>query len=282
MTVQYREIDVSPYREAVGVAFNDAGPLPELKWLPISSLVVDPRYQREVGRAGEKNVIKIAKGFRWRKFGVVIVAPIGDGRYAIVDGQHRTLGTAARGFEMVPCMIIAADEREQADAFTAINGNVTLMTPLQIHAARVASGDLKAIALEEACRDGDVTICRYPVPGNKMKPGETLAVTVLRRQLELYGAPLLSLALRCITRTRDGNPGMVRAQVIKALCTVLDSEPALSRNPARLIAAMEGFDFEAEFDRATAGARQRKSKIDVVFVANLFEFLSSRLMGKAA
>lgn len=282
MTVQYREIDVAQYREAVGVDFNDAGPLPELKWLPISSLVVDPRYQREVGRAGERNVVKIAQGFRWRKFGVVIVAPLPDGRYAIVDGQHRTLGGAARGIEMVPCMVIAADEREQADAFTAINGNVTKMTPLQIHAARVAAGDSKALALEEACRLGGTTICRYPVPGNKMKAGETLAVSVLRRHLEIYGAPLLSLALRCITATRDGNPGMVRASVIKALCVVLDSEPALSRDPARLLQAMESFGFEAEFDRAVIVARQRKTSVDVAFVSILFEHLAAKVLGKAA
>lgn len=279
--IRYRELDIKAFAAVVGDDLDDAGPLPELKWLDIADLVVDPRYQREVGRAGEKNVVAIARNFKWRKFGIIVVAPTGDGRYAIVDGQHRTLGAGARRMGKVPCMIIQADPKEQADTFSAINGNVTLMTPLQIHAAKVVAGDEEAVALDAACRAGGVTICRYPVPGNKMERGETLAISALSKLHKTYGAATLSLALSCITRTGDGNPGCVRAAIVKALVNVLDAEPSWRRSPDALIAAMGDFKFERELDAATVAARARKLRVDVVYGQRIFEHLAKR-MARAA
>jgi protein gp37 len=134
---------------------------------------------------GANNILAIAPAFKWAKFAPVVVAPIAGNLFAIVDGQHRTTAAALRGFESVPCVIIAPDEADQADAFVAINANVTAMSPLQLHAARLAAGSKEAAALTEVCSEAGVTICRYPVPANKIKPGETLAVAMLQARSQI-------------------------------------------------------------------------------------------------
>lgn len=250
-----RQIDLAPFSGRFdGVMAGDPGPLPRLDWIDVARLRIDPRYQRHILRAGEKNIIAIARKFEWSKFAVVIVAPIAGGLFAIIDGQHRATGAALRGMKKVPCLIVEADLRQQADAFVAVNGNVTAMSSLQLHAARVAAGDPAALALNEVCAAADVAICRYPVPANKMKPGETLAVGVLRELLAKYGRDVLVAALKCITRTRQGNVGMIRAQIVEALCVVLEAEPGWRAADAALIRAMQFFDFAVEFNAARAVA----------------------------
>jgi ParB-like nuclease domain len=71
-------------------------PAPFLEWIAVERLVVDTEYQRESGRRGATNVIQIAEHFDRSKFAPVIVAPVEGGRFAIVDGQHRTTAATLR------------------------------------------------------------------------------------------------------------------------------------------------------------------------------------------
>lgn len=251
-----RRIDPAPFLARIPTSGrqSDVGERPELQWLKIAKLRIDPRYQREIGKRGAANIVAIVPRFKWAKFTPVVVAPIGEGLFAIIDGQHRTTAAAACGFESVPCVIIQVDQAEQADAFVAINANVTAMSPLQLHAARLAAGDTSADALTQACEAAGVTICRYPVPASKMRPGETLAVAMLQTMLTKYGREVLVAALSCITRTRKGNPGMIRKAIVQALCAVLEADREWLADPDRLIFAMQTFDFASAFNAASAKA----------------------------
>lgn len=249
--IALRPIEIERFRRALGrMPAAEMSDAPTLEWLKIERLGVDPIYQREIGRRGESNVLQIARWFDWSKFSPVIVAPVGGGGFAIIDGQHRVTAAAARGITKVPCQIINIDQARQAEAFAAINGNVTAMTPLQMHAARLAGGDEDAGRLAKVCAAADVTVCRYPVPASKMTVGQTLAVGVLARLLRRYGDAVLVAALSCITKTRKGNPGMVRAPVVAALCSVFEAEPDWCADGERLIKAMQRFDFAAAFTAA--------------------------------
>jgi hypothetical protein len=88
-------------------------------------LVVDTEYQREIGRKGATNVMQIAEHFDWSKFAPVVVAPVEGGRFAIVDGQHRTTAAMLREIKEVPCQVVQADRAKQAAAYAAVNGNIT-------------------------------------------------------------------------------------------------------------------------------------------------------------
>lgn len=263
----------------MGGGHSDVGPLPELRWIPINLLRVDAGYQREIGRRGKNNILAIARGFRWSKFSTIIVAPAvhHTDLFVIIDGQHHVTAAALRGIKEVPCQVVAADRREQADAFAAVNGNVTAMTSLQLHAARLVAGEPSATALAEACRDADVAICRYPVPANKMKAGETLAVGMLQKVFDKFGRDVFVSALCCITRTRRGNPGMIRAQIVEALCAVLEAEPTWRADQKRLIKAMQTFDFKAAFNAARSGAIDGEGTICDAMVDAIGAHLESKI-----
>jgi hypothetical protein len=180
----FRKIDAQALRREFGnLPDRDVGAAPMLEWVKIADLVIDPDYQRDLLKTGRNNIIKIAMEFDWSKFSTVIVAAVEGGQFAIVDGQHRCTAAALRGIEKVPCQIIVADRKRQAAAFAAINAVVTAMSSLQIHAAKVIAGERSAVAIAKVCADAGVSICRYPIPAEKMKPGETLAASALYRAL---------------------------------------------------------------------------------------------------
>lgn len=235
------------------------GDKPQLRWIAIECLRVDVTYQREISRGGELNVLRIARAFDWAMFTPVVVVEAEKGIYLVIDGQHRTTAAALRGIRDVPCQIVIADLVKQAQAFAAINANVTRLTSQQIYHARLAAADPEAVALDAACAAGGVRILRYPVAANLMKPGETLAPHHLDRLFRKYGHDIFSLACRCITQTRKGNPGFVRGPIVEAICAVLESEPEFARDEKRLIAAMFRFDFAASFDAARVAAGGKHS-----------------------
>lgn len=244
---QFRTIDPAALRDRAGVLPDiDFGAAPQLQWLKISDLVVDTGYQRELGSTGTRNIIRIASEFDWSKFAPVIVAPIEGGQYAIVDGQHRTTAAALRGISKVPCQVIVADRKRQAAAFAAINANITEMTAMQVHAAKIAAGDADAMRLKKLCDQAGVIILRYPVQAKNQKVGETMSVGMLYKMLAKFGDDVLLTALSCITRTRDGYPGMVRSQLVTALCVVLEAEPAW-RESRKLLKVVARLDLVATF-----------------------------------
>jgi hypothetical protein len=265
----FRVIDITPFLSKVKPKSGDFGTPPELAWIDIDLLRLDVKYQREILRSGRKNVIEIAANFDWSRFATVIVARIHDGLYAIVDGQHRTTSAACCGITKVPCQIIQATPEQQAAAFAAINGNVTKMTPLQLHAARVAAGDRKARQLDRVCAEAGVEILRYPVPANNIKAGQTLAVSCLSDALKAYGADTLGAALSCLTRTGDGNVGMLRRPVIRGLCQILSQRPKLVANPRSAIRLAEEIDFDTLLEDASVEARRARKQVATVIVDKL-------------
>lgn len=247
---------------------QDLGPPPILRWIPVDLLRVDPSFQREILKSGKSNVGKIASAFDWNKFGTVIVAAVEEGFFSIIDGQHRTTAAKLCGIAEVPCQVITASREEQASAFAAINGNVTALTSMQIHHARVAAREPLALELERVCKEAGVTILRYPVPASIIKPGQTLAVGALYACLRRFGAEILGAALLCLTRTRGGNPGLYRAQLIQALCMVLARVPRLSADPLPWARSVQ---FSRIFNDATVKARTSRSSLAPVLANDLLE-----------
>jgi hypothetical protein len=219
------------------------GPAPILQWIKVALLVVDTEYQREIGRRGAANVNQIAEHFDWSKFAPVIVAPVEGGRFAIVDGQHRTTAAMLRGIEEVPCQVVQADRAKQAAAYAAVNGNITKTTAQQLYHARLAASDPEAMEIAKICSSADVEILRRNVSQSEMKVGQTQAIGALLRCAKLYGRETLITALQCITQTSDGNAGFLRATVIEALCQVLHDVPAWRDAGDSLLSAMDKFSF---------------------------------------
>ncbi len=100
-----------------------------------------------------------------------------------------------------------------------------------------------------------------------------MAVSLLSSALKKYGREVLISALSCITKTRRGNPGMIRAGIVEALCAVLDAEPEFGRDRARLIFAMQTFDFNAEFNDARTASIGSGKKVS----GHLIEAIAAHL-----
>jgi hypothetical protein len=269
-----RSIDPTPFKAMLGgLGDCEPGPAPQLQWIEIGKLVVDTRYQRDLGKTGAKNIVRIAREFEWSKFAPVVVAPIEGGQWAIVDGQHRTTAAALRGITEVPCQVIIADPRKQAAAFAAINANVTEMSPMQVHAAKVAAGDETSLKLQAVCAEAGVHILRYPVQTTTQKVGDTMAVSMLYRMFAKFGADVLVAALSCITRSRDGYPGMVRSQLVSALCVVLEAEPEWCES-RKLLKAIGKLDLRQAFADACKSATPGSGG---GIVAELVDLISAHL-----
>lgn len=230
------------------------GPAPVLNWIEIGKLVIDDQYQRGISRRGFHNIVQIAEHFDWSKFAPVIVAPVEDGLFAVVDGQHRTTAALLRELKSVPCQIVQADRAQQAAAYAAVNGNVTKTTHTQLFHARLAAGDEPAKEIASICARAQVVVIKTNTTLSNMKVGETSAVGALMRCHDLYGDSTLLTALRCITRTADGNPGYLRSTIIEALCIVLHRHSEWQKSEDTLLKHMEKFSFPDAWD-AIVGSR---------------------------
>lgn len=249
-----------------------------LQWIPIDNLVIDPAYQRLIRGSGKSNVRKIAAGFRWSCFAPVVVSPVSGGKFAIVDGQHRTTAAALIGVESVPCQVIVATAAEQALAFKEINGATTKMSRQAIHAAAVTAGDADALALEDVASRAEVTILRYPVAINQQDaPGQTMSIACLDNCLRQYGRDTLVTALQCITQTENNNPGALVAATIKALCSVLHEHVAWRDAGGRLLAAFDEIDIEQLHEQSRLQAKPKGTSVAMALADRLKAALTALL-----
>jgi len=235
-----------------------AGAAPLLQWINIDQLVVDPTYQRPILGKGRRNVDRIAGAFSWACFAPVVVSPVEGGKFAIIDGQHRTTAAALAGFESVPCQIVVAPREEQARAFKAINGVTTPISRMALHAAAVVAGETWAEQVTDVCRRGDVELLRYPVPVDRQNPGQTMAVGAIAQCLKRYGHDTLITALQCVTQTTNNMPGALSARTIKALCQVLHDDHKRRDSGLALLDAFDCIDLADLQTRAAVDAAVRK------------------------
>lgn len=253
---------------------DDCGAAPQQMWLPIAQLVVDPRYQREITKQGKGNIRRIAEGFHWKYFSLVIVAPVAGGLYAIVDGQHRATAAALCGHAAVPCHIIFADVSEQAQAFSAINGAVTRVHSLAMHRAAVAAGDKDARAIEDAAAAAGVQVLRFPVSELNQLPGQTMAIGALRDCLRDFGHDAVVLGLKGVTQTGNAVKGGLPGPIVRALATVAQLWLIRGGEAQAFIAAIGGVVLIRELDKATRSERPKGQSA----AAALVERLRTKLM----
>lgn len=195
----------------------DFGEKPALAWLPLDKVSVDAKYQRDTATRRSRLLIeKITATFRWRRFGVVLAVKHAGG-WHVIDGQHRCEAARACGIDKIPAVVLPHASVEEAAAdFVAINRDRVTVTPLHIHHAMIAAGDPEALAIARACKAAGVEICRYPVPANNMKPGQTLAVGTIARLVKLHGeAKTTEILTRLRKAAGGGTPGAVNALSIR-------------------------------------------------------------------
>jgi len=209
----------------------DFGSPPELLWLPVERLRIDREYQRSIEtKASQKLIARIAAAFRWSSFQAILVCPVSAGeqtgpdqQWWIIDGQHRSEGARRAGVDRVPAVVIPeADRAAQAAAFVRSNEERVRMNEFAIHHARIVAGDELAIDVDTVCRNAGVTIPKYQLPLNRLKPGVTLALGAIRSMTNKLGVPASTSVLRCITEAWPSTPAVLRAPIIRALASMVE------------------------------------------------------------
>lgn len=106
-----------------------------IETLPLSSLNVDITYQRS---CSPYKVRMIRDHFDRNACGVIIVSQRTDGRYFVVDGQHRVEAMRKRAMEQTPCQVMhGLTVAQEAEIF--IDCNTVRKTPeaLDVFKARL-------------------------------------------------------------------------------------------------------------------------------------------------
>ncbi len=111
----------------------------DLEWVWLDALRVDGTYQRGLKT---EHVNRIAREFKPRAFGVVVVSLRTDGSYWVLDGQQRCQALRVRFTDeriLVPCQVFKGlTHEEEAQLFLDLNANKGMSTFERFRARIVA------------------------------------------------------------------------------------------------------------------------------------------------
>lgn len=253
---------MSPYRhipqiDALGTIAPPIGAPGTIVWADPSELLVDSRYQREIGRAGERRIREIAKRFDWGKFAPLLVVKLeGSEVYSIIDGQHRAAAAAARGIEAVPCFVLDLPVNRQASTFLAINSEGARISSGALWHARAAAGDTEAINTINLCNAAGVRILRYPLEAALRKPRDTLAPSVISDILKSHGFEIAKRTLEVLVAAGEmKNRVMLTRVFVRAVSLILKHNKQWVDRPVHLFIA----DLEPQEVEARARVQSRET-----------------------
>lgn len=203
---------------------------PDLRWIAIDDLVIDDRYQRPLLKSDWAHIRKIAAEFRWDRFTPCLVAPVGGGRFAVIDGQHRSHGAAMAGEVDVPCMVVPLDMAGQASAFSWVNGNVTAITTFHVYKAALAAGEGWALGARDAVAAGGGRLMEFNRSAKEKKPGEIFAIKLVRGHVEAGRAAVITDGIGAIMGSAQaGDVRLYSDAVLRPWFAVLADRPGLTR-----------------------------------------------------
>lgn len=181
------------------------GPLPELKWIPVTSLRIDDAYQREILERGWRQIKWIAENFLWPCFSPVLVSAINDGLYVIIDGQHRTHAAYIAGYDKVPALCVNVPQIQQALAFSSVNSRVTKMTPHAIFKASLLAGEEWAVKSDAAVTKAGCKIMRSNASKTNKQPGEVFAISLIKDMVKNFEDEAVTAGLKALRESTTGD-----------------------------------------------------------------------------
>ncbi|NGQ89274.1 ParB N-terminal domain-containing protein [Rhodobacter sp. HX-7-19] len=227
-------------------------PAPMLDWIPISKIVMDDEYQRELKPNNWAAIKRIAADFHWSRFSPVLLAPIEGGLYSCIDGQHRTHAAAICGFDRVPAMITTVTKAEQARAFVHVNGSQIRVSGHQVYRAALAAREPWAVSCRDAVEAAD---CRLMMNNSTLakdkKPGEVFCIALIRKLVEAGKAGAVTAGLQALRAYEPEKVALYADYVLTPWLTAVASDPAFvnadlvavlrKRNPYQVIEAAERY-----------------------------------------
>jgi hypothetical protein len=229
---------------------NDPGIKPELKWIAVDKLYVDPEYQREAAsKASKRNIEYMRLNFSWAFCGALVVCYVKEKKqYAIIDGQHRYLvAKSLTAIDELPCIVISSlDIKRQAKSFVAINTKRVILNSLASFHAAVASDDPTACAVKKLLDDCKIEAPRTPV-GTETGPRQTHAIGTIAKMIGKYTDDQIRWVLNVIPEAFGQKKGMLRASMLKALADFVKANPDVERPRfVKVLASMDPYQLETD------------------------------------
>jgi hypothetical protein len=243
-----------------------AGHGPYIDAVPAANMFADPAYQRDLN---PRRVAKMVTEFDVTQVGVLEVSARPDGRYAIIEGQHRWAAALEahpgrhrpNGLHL-PCNVhTGLTVEDEADLFYKIDRNRKALSGWDRWKARRGSGDPAVVAIE-------ATVAQYGLRIDPAPADRNIGATVaLERIVEVGDLVLLARTLDLVTtaysRIRDSLDGQILHGLALILANYDDPEEisidqlilALQSSPPSTIksaAMMRRAEYRGELPRLVA------------------------------
>jgi hypothetical protein len=193
------------------------GDRPTLEWVALGLIDVDHNYQREIK---PQLVEKILRKFSWRKFGAIVLSRQPEGRFAVVEGQHRWKAAYLHPrVDAVPAVVVSHDDAAgEADSFLAINRDRMAVTTVEQYWAGLTAGDEAATAISKVLQSAGCDV--VPAQGH-YRPNLTNSITAVDRCLKRYGDGPTRRALLVIRAAWPEDAKALRGTLITALARII-------------------------------------------------------------
>lgn len=246
----------------MSVKLPNPGRQPELAFIDVDRLVIDRTYQREVDSA---HVQRILEAFSWRFFQAITVTPLKDGKYAVIDGQHRTVAARAHPeVSKIPCVVVdAKTAKEQAEGFIRMNMSQRRISTVEIYWAALAAEEPEYLTMEKLFARCGIQVATGV--GTGILPAKTLAaVNTVRNRVRRHGEKTMETALKAVVTAWPDTPNTLTAWIVAATEQVVRLEDIGVRRladalrpwtPARLIARGRNLAAQQEIKTAEAIVR---------------------------
>lgn len=169
-----------------------------LEWLDVSTLKVDPEYQRELSAPW---VRRIAREFDPDVLGVLVVSRRENGDVYVVDGQHRVAAIMEMGWhdQRVPCNVYEGlSLSDEAKIFWKPQTSRKYLSPGPRFRARLMAGEPTALRIREIVEENGFSVAVNE--GGAGPEGSISAVAALEH-VHLHGEGKLDEVMGLI---RDG------------------------------------------------------------------------------
>ena len=233
---------------------------PYVTALPVDALFTDPAYQRDLDPV---RVAKMAREYDAALVGIVEVSARADGRYAVLDGQHRLAMTKDITFEQdttahIACRVhTGLSIEEEATLYGRLNTTRKQLNGWDRWKARRGAGETVCLAIEEACAKAGWTVSYRS--GTR---GHLTGTKALEKIHDLGGAPFITYILGIVSAAWNDDPDGAAAAIIGGLGGVVGAygDDGLDRD--RLIGALSGVLPRQILARAAAARELHKGTID--------------------
>ena len=170
--------------------------------VPIELMELDDSYQREVDK---KNINHLFSDWDNDRCDFIIVS-FRNGKFYIIDGQHRYFAAKLKGLKELPCIIlIGLTRKQEARLFSRQNENVKKLTIYDVFKANIVNGDVSIpeikidMEINEVCKKHNIKITRSYF--NKKNERNMKSLSAARKIVKVYGKEALEWIYDTIDRT---------------------------------------------------------------------------------